>query len=103
MELKDTQQVILSIVITDRKGNPAKVDGIPAWTTSNADVASVEPADDGMSATVKAGIPGDATIAVSADADLGAGVTELAGTADITVVPGAAEVLTLTPGEVTEQ
>lgn len=102
-QLTDTQQIVYTLSPKDRKGNTAAVDGIPAWTSSNSLVADVVPADDGMSATVKAGVPGDATVSVSADADLGEGVTTLAATVDIHVVPGAAVTADLTAGAVSEQ
>lgn len=101
--LTTTQQVTLSIVPKDRKGNPASVDGVPAWTNSNPEVATIEPSEDGMSAVVKAGVPGDTTISVTADADLGDGVTEIAGVGEIKVVPSAASTVELVAGEVTEQ
>jgi hypothetical protein len=50
--LTATQQVQLSIAVVDRKGNPARVDGVPAWSVSDAAVLTVEPAADGLSALV---------------------------------------------------
>lgn len=103
MQLTAIQQVDFTISPKDRKGNPAAVDGVPVWASSNPNVASVEPSTDGLSATVKAGVPGSTVISVTADADLGAGVVNLAGTADVDVVPAAAETIALEAGPITDQ
>lgn len=72
--------VLLSI--TDAHGRPAAVDGVPVWASSDETVLSVIPAADGMSATVDAVGAGVARISVSADADLGAGVSSITGVSD---------------------
>jgi hypothetical protein len=76
--------------VTDAKGRPAKVDGVPVWASSDATVLTVTPSADGMSAVVDTVAPGGpARITVSADADLGAGVISLTGvTEDVTVTQG---------------
>lgn len=102
-QIKDSGQFQYQITITDKKGQPAKVDGVPVWTSSNEAVATVDASDDGMTATVKGGVPGVATISVQADADLGEGVTPLAGADDVTVVPGGAASISLVDGPETEQ
>lgn len=101
--LTDSQQVDLSIDPRDKKNKPAKVDGAPVWASSNEAVITVTAAADGMSATVVAGEPGDAQVNVSADADLGDGVTTLTGTLDVTVTAGAATTLAVNAGAPTEQ
>lgn len=104
MNMTDSQQVSLTISPVDRKGNPAPVDGIPAWASSNTEVVTVAPAPDGMSAVASAVGPlGTATVSVTADADLGAGVTEIAGSLDITITAGSASTVTITAGTPTEQ
>lgn len=103
MDLKDTQQVTFTIAPKDKKGKPALIDGVPTWASSNEEVATVESAADGLSAVVKAGVPGDATVSCAADADLGSGVSEIAGMVEIHVTPGAAVTVDLTPGDVTDQ
>lgn len=104
MDLRDDQQVTLSIQPVDKRGNPAALDGAPEWFSGNSEIATVEPAADGLSATVKAVGPLGATvISVKADADLGEGVTPLAGGMDINVVSGAATTLTVTAGEPIDQ
>jgi hypothetical protein len=104
MTMTDSQQVGLTIQPVDKKGNPAPVDGVPAWASSNTEVVTVTPAADGMSAVASAVGPlGTATVSVKADADLGSGVTEIAGTLDITITAGAAATVTITAGTPTDQ
>ena len=104
MNLQDSQKVVLSIKPVDKKGNPALLDGAPVWLSSNTDLLTVAAAPDGLSATVTAVGPlGTGTISVTGDADLGAGVTEIAGTLDVTVVAGAAVTVSIEPGTPTEQ
>lgn len=79
------------LTITNAKGQPAKVDGVPVWASSNETVLTVTPAADGMSAlidTVAAG-SGPERVTVTADADLGSGVETITGvTEDINVTTG---------------
>lgn len=100
-----TQKCSLSISIKDSKGNPAQVDGIPVWSTSNASVLTVAAAADGMSATVSAVGPVAASVQVSvtADADLGSGVETLTGLLDVQVIAGEASVLAISSGTPEEQ
>ena len=102
--LTDSQKCLLTIPpFTDKKGQPTTVDGKPAWATSNEAVASLTVADDGMSATVVAGVPGEATVSVTVDVDRGDGVQEAAGSVDVTVTPGAAVGISIVPGTPEEQ
>lgn len=80
----------VQLVIKDKHGNPALVDGVPVWASSDETVLSVTPAPDGMSAlkidTVATGV---ARVTVTADADLGAGVKPITGVSpDVTVTEG---------------
>ncbi len=96
----DQQYVGVTLVITNAHGQPAPVDGVPVWASSDATVLAVTPAADGMSATIDTVAPGTGRITVSADADMGAGVTTITGvTEDINVTLGPssqASVMTLT-------
>lgn len=83
------------LTITDSKGRPAKVDGVPVWASSDETVLTVAAAADGMSAVVDTVAAGMARITVSADADLGAGVTEIIGVSeDVNVTIGPSSVAT---------
>lgn len=103
LTLTDTQQCDLEVAFADKKGAPAVVDGAPVWSSSDENVAKVTASADGMKATIVSNAPGSAQISVTADADLGTGVTALVGTLDLVVVPGAAVVANLTTGTPTEQ
>lgn len=101
--LRDSQKTELSYTATSRKGNPAMV-ADPAWSSSNESVASVTASADGSSATVVAvGPVGTATITLTGDADLGAGVVPVRGELDIEVVAGNAAVFNITAADPTEQ
>jgi Bacterial Ig-like domain (group 2). len=105
LEMTDTQQVPVSLVINDKKGHPARIDGTPEWLSSDPAVATVdEIAADGLSATVKAVDTGVCQITVSVDADLGAGSTKaITGFLDVTINAGEAAVVELQAGTPVEQ
>lgn len=90
------------LTITDSHGQPAAVDGVPVWASSDETVLTAAASADGMSAVVDTVAPGVARISVSADADLGAGVVALTGVSeDVNVTLGPshfASVMTLTLG-----
>ncbi len=74
-----------SVSYVDDLGNAAVVDGPTVWSTSDAAVATV--ADDGAgNVTISCVAVGACQIATHADADLGSGVRELVGMADLVVV-----------------
>ncbi len=98
-----TQQFRITPNITDRKGKPAATDGPPTYASSNEAAASVVPDPDGKSALVVAQGVGDYTISVSADADLGAGVTTITGQDSGSVSQGTAVSVGFTVGAVEEQ
>ena len=102
-DLTATQQLTATLTITDRKGNPASVEGAPVWASSDETVATVESSADGMSGVVKAVAPGSGRVVVTADADLGEGVTPIIGTLDINVTPGTASVVAISAGPAEEQ
>jgi hypothetical protein len=100
--LNTSQQVPATLAITNAAGQPAPVDGVPVWASSDETVILVTPAADGMSAVAAAVAPGTGRITVTADADTGAGVTTITGVSeDIIVVvdpANAASIMTLTLG-----
>lgn len=102
LQLTNTQQCPLSVSGVDKKGNPAPLDSI-VFASSDPSVATVaaDPSDPSK-ALVKAVAAGTAQINVTADADLGDGVSTLTGTLDLTVVAGMAvgfQIATGTPEE----
>lgn len=97
--LSVTQKVTLSIQPIDVFGNPAAIDGLPVWTSSNPDMVTISVSEDGLSATVEStGLMGSTQISVSVDADLGSGVEELVGVLDIEVKSGKAVGINITAG-----
>lgn len=104
IEMTNSQQATASITPVDKKGQPAPVDGIPVWASSDETIVTVTPAVDGMSAVVAAVGPlGSANVSVTADADLGTGVSSIFGTLAVSVTQGQAVGLTITLGPATEQ
>lgn len=94
LALTDEQKVALSIEPKTAAGNPARLDGVPVWSVSDAEFLTLEVAPDGLSAVATTtGKLGVCQIQVTADADLGDGVRELTALLDIQLV--AAEAVTL--------
>ena len=93
------KQVDCQVSYVDAAGNPATVDGPVTWDTSDATIANivVDAADDKQCAVQAVGATGQAQVSCTADADLGAGVTTLVCTLDVTVVAGEAVAGTITP------
>src|SRR5262245_8616952 len=90
--LANDHKVTASIQPVDAKGNPAAIDGLAAWSSSSADIVTVTNISaDSLSADVVPGTAlGTAQINVTADADLGSGVTTINGVLDVQVVAGQA-------------
>ena len=97
--LTDEQKVQLSIQPVTAAGNPARVDGVPAWSVSDTNVLALDVAPDGLSAWATATGPlGPSQVSVSADADLGEGIRTIAATLDVSVVPAEAVSLAISAG-----
>lgn len=97
--LTDVQKVSLSISPVSAAGNPASIDGVPTWSTSDDTVLTLEVAEDGLSAVaLTTGKLGTAQVSVVADADLGEGVKELTGVLDVEVKASEAVSLELNAG-----
>lgn len=84
--LTDVQKVSVAVSFTTKAGNPAPVDGVPQWSSSDPSILEVVPSADGLSAEVlTVGPLGLAQVSVVADADLGEGVTSITGVLDVEV------------------
>lgn len=107
LTLTDIDLCVLTIdpsKILDKRGNPAPLDGAPSWESSDPAKVAIEPAADGMSATISAVGPlGTAQVIVSADARLGPDTKTITGTLDVEVTASEAATIEITPGEVTPQ
>lgn len=103
--ITDNQQFEVTISPVDAKGNPAPIEGAPVWSVSDPallTVTALEP--DGLTALVVAVGPlGAAQVLVSADADLGEGVTTIGGLLDVDIVAGQAVSLEIVAGVPSEQ
>lgn len=94
VNLRIDQTVRLFIKPVDKKGNPAVLDGVPVWSTSNSEVATLAVAEDGLSAVLTpVGPLGSCVVSLSADADMGSGVKPLSAATDVQVSSGAAVTL----------
>lgn len=97
VNLTTEQKVLLALKPVTAGGKPATLDGKPTWSVDGD--ASILPADDGLSCEVIAGDDiGTATVTVSADADLGEGVVNIADSVDVTIVHAQASNLGLSVG-----
>lgn len=97
--LTNAQKVSLSIQPVDAFGQPARVDGVPAWAVSDDTLATITPATDGLSAVVEPiGPVGTVQVQVTADADLGGGVRSISGTLDVQIEASEAVSLTIVAG-----
>lgn len=85
MFMKVDEQLELAVAFKDKKGNVAKVDGIPAWALSDVSLGKLEVNADGMGAKfVPVGV-GKLVIQVKADADLGEGTRDIIGELEVEV------------------
>ena len=99
LTLTDEQKCPLSIQPLTAAGNPARVDGVPVWASSDVNVISLDVASDGMSAVARTpGTLGTSTVSCIADADLGSGVREIVAVLDITVVAAEAATMGIATG-----
>lgn len=98
--LKADEKVKLGpIAPVDRAGNPAAIDGVPTWSVGDPAIIGLDVAADGLSAyAIAAGPVGLSQVNITADADLGEGVTTISGTVDFQVVAAQAVGLAIPVG-----
>lgn len=93
------QKIDFSPAFQDAGGNPvaaADLGSVPAWSVSDANIATVSASADGMTATVTpTGKLGTVQVNMVVDADPSEGVEEINGTAEITFKAGKATFVTL--------
>lgn len=96
--ITNEQKIPVTLAPLTAAGNPATVDGAPQWSVTSGD-ATLEVSADGMSAMLISGEANvNSQITVSADADLGEGVSTITDTIDLAVVAAAASQLGLNVG-----
>jgi hypothetical protein len=97
--LPDDQKVTLGLDPRDKKQNPAALDGVPTWGSSDETIVTVAAAPDGLTAVLTAVGPlGTAQVNVTGDAKMGPETVTLSGTLDVQVVAGEAVTLGITTG-----
>lgn len=97
--LGSDQKAPASVNFTDARGNPARVDGVPEWSSSDPAILEVIGSSDGLTGTVRAVGPlGVAQVQVKADADMGEGTRAIVLTGDVEVIAGEAVAGTVSIG-----
>ena len=96
--ITNEQKVKVTLAPVTDTNKPAKLDGKPVWAVQSGD-STLQVDEDGMGAyLVSADAPGDAVVLVTADANLGEGIEEIADTIKLTVEGARAENLGLSAG-----
>lgn len=103
MKISVLSQVDASIAYVDARGNPAVVDGVPAWATDRPDLVALAPSADGMFCSLVPLAVGSAQVTVTADADLGEGVRELVTLGTLEIIPAEAVAGVISFGEPSPQ
>ncbi len=99
INLTNEQKVTVTLHPVTGTGRPAAVDGVPEWSVVSGN-GTVTPAADGMSADlISSDDPGDTIYMVSADVDLGSGITIISDTITLHVSHANAENLGMTAGD----
>ncbi len=103
--MTDSQQCVLTVTMTDKRGNPVPFPPgslAPAWMVDTPSILSLTPTAGGSSCTIAAlGPLGDAKVSVLVSDTQG---NPLAGGGiDVTIVSGAPSQVTVDPGTPTEQ
>jgi hypothetical protein len=80
---------------TDAHGNPATLDGVPAWESSDPEVVTVTSAPDGMSANIRSG---DATGTATVTATAAEGAGTVVGVLSVIVAEGDVTVIDFSVG-----
>ena len=95
--IRNDQQVSFALAFQDAHGNPVtELGSVPEWQLDNADLATLEVSEDGMSAVVRpTGVVGNVNVSVRVDADPDEDVEELLGQASIAILAGKAKVIQL--------
>lgn len=97
--LPDDKQVQVQVSYVDSKGHPASVDGDVQWASSDDTVCTVtaDTTDSTLAMITPAANLGNVQITATADADLGAGVSNIITPVSISVVAGQAVAGTIAP------
>jgi hypothetical protein len=80
-------KVPLTATFLTAAGDMAPVDGVPAWSVSDLNVAMVEQTPDPFTVKLVPLAPGNVSVFAVADADLGEGIRNVTLQVDLTVAP----------------
>jgi hypothetical protein len=102
--LTDVQEIDLFFTALDARDNPARIDGVPTWTTSDASKIAVVPSTDGLTAVARSAGPLTSSgeviqVTVTVDADLGSGVRPITGIWEFTVIADEASIISTSAGQ----
>jgi len=109
VSLTDSQQVRITVTgATDKKGNPAQLDGTPTFASADTTVCTfnTDPSDPtGMTGLLVAVGPlaSAAVVTITADAQLGAGVTTITENGAVEITGGEATSIGVSVGTPEEQ
>jgi len=97
VSISTEEKIRLSVAPMTPGGQPAPVDGPTQWTVTGA--CTLEPIDDTSTWVVSGATIGDSVVTATADADLGAGVVNIADTCTVHVANPMASSLGLSAGQ----
>jgi hypothetical protein len=95
--LSTEQKALVTVQPLTAAGNPAPVDGTAQFLVTSG-TCTIAPVDDLSAYVVSGDGPGDSTLSMSVDADLGAGVTTVTDTMLVHVISATAASLDVTVG-----
>lgn len=96
------QQVTVQALFKNGAG-VVPINGVPTWVSADTNIATVTPADDGLSAVIVSVAPGMTTVTVSGEGDPTPGVDTQVNMVDVTVVNPEATELDLVVGTPTDK
>lgn len=101
--LTDVQECPLTVAPVDAKGNPAVLQGVPVWTSTDPTIISVEASQDGLSAVVAAvGKLGTAQVDINLDGVSGVLDVEVRGSDAVSLAINAGTPVVIPPPNTTD-
>jgi hypothetical protein len=97
-QINDSQKVLLTVKPLTSSNKPAALNGVPFWSISDVNIATLDVSPDGLSAWVISNSPGSAVVTVAANADFSGGVREISASLDIQVTITEAATLEISVG-----
>ncbi len=98
ISMSNEEKRLMTVQPLTAQGNPAPIDGAVQFTVTSG-TCTIAPVDDASAYVVSGDAPGDATVQMACDADLGAGVVPVLDTMLVHVVSASAASLEVLVGE----